>query len=111
MQTITAEVEVSATTTDVLGGTPLRTMPGLGALSVWGSSTVADSRAALTLGGRSLKTDALVTKVSADRQINVQDDAPLGASSVRGGEVLTVDVTEVTAMTLRVFAMWVGELV
>jgi len=108
MQTIQGENEVQATTTDVLGATPLRVMPGPGAVSIYGSSTVADSRASVTLGGKSLKTDSLVTKVSSDRQIDMEADIPLGIAMVRGGEVLTVDVTEVTAMTLRVLAVWVG---
>lgn len=110
MQTITAEAEVAATTNDVLGATPLRSMPGPGALAVYGASDQQDSRATVVLGGRVLRTDSRIVKVSATRQIDVNADVPLGAIQVRGGEVLTVDVTEVTpAQGIRVLALWIGE--
>ena len=109
MQTITAEIVVSATTTDVLGSTPLRTMPGPGAVAVYLASDQADWLASVSLGGRMLKTNSLIGKVNATFQINMLEDAPSGAAEVQGGEVLTVDVTEVTAGSGRAFAIWIGE--
>lgn len=108
MQTITAQKVITATTSDVLGSTPLRNMPGPGAISIWGASTVADSQASVILGGRVLLPDSLITKVDANEQVNTNEDIPLGQTEVRGGETLTIDVTEVSAATIRIVAVWMG---
>jgi hypothetical protein len=84
-------------------------MPGPGALAVYLASTVADSEATVSLGGRTLKTKGLISKVVANAQIDINADAPL-MMSVRGGEVLTVDLDVVGAGTIRAKAFWIGEL-
>ena len=110
MQTIEAERTVTATTSDMLGATQLRSMPGKGAVAVYLASTVADSTAAVSLGGRALKTNGVISKVATNALIDVQADAAL-MIEVSGGEVLTVDVVVVTAATIRVKALWMGNLV
>lgn len=109
MQNIEAERIVTATTPDILGATGLRSMPGPGAIAIYLASTVADSLAAVTVGGKALKTTSIISKVATNALIDIQADAAL-LCEVRGGEVLTVDVTVVTAATIRVKALWMGEL-
>lgn len=109
MQTIEAEKTVTADTSDILGGTVLRSMPGPGAVAVYLASTVADSEATVSIGGFTLKTKGIISKVIANAQIDLSADSPL-MTQVRGGEVLIVDVDVVSAATVRVKAIWMGEL-
>lgn len=109
MQTIEQERTVTATTTDMFGGTLLRVAPGPGAIAIYVASTVADSTASINVGGKQLKAaGTVISKVGTNAPIDVQSDAPM-AIEVRGGEVISVDVTIVTAGTIRGKALWVGE--
>lgn len=109
MQTIEAEKTATATTPDIFGNTQLRVMPGPGAVAVYLASTVETNLATVAIGGRVLKQSSLISKIIANAQINVNDDAGLMAE-VRGGEVLSVDLTLVAAGTMRAKAIWMGEI-
>jgi len=101
------ERTVTADTNDVMGSTALRQAPGPGAIAVYLASTVADSEAAVTVGGRSLKRKSIIGKVGTNAQVDVAADTPL-ISQVRGGEPIIVDIDVVTAGTIRVKVQWVG---
>lgn len=107
MEVVNAEVEITATTTDALNATQLSRVPGPGAIAVYMAATVADWLATVVIGNKVLKNNSLITKVDANRQINVLED-PSVAMQVTGGEKVQVDVTEVTAGTGRIMAIWTG---
>lgn len=110
MQSIVAEVTVTADTTDALGATDLRSMPGPGAVAIWLASTVADSRATIVLGGRALFTDQLIGKVATNAIVDETGDGPAAMVQVNGGEQLRVNLDIVSAGTIRGHARWIGEL-
>lgn len=109
MQSIEAERTVTATTVDVLGATQLRVVPGPGAIGIYLASTVADSTAVVSVGGKVMKQSSVISKVATNALIDVEGDSGLDIQ-VRGGEVVSVDVTVVSAATIRVKAIWFGQL-
>jgi len=107
MQSIEAEITVTADDTDAFNGTDLETAPGPGGIAVYLASTVADSRATVHVGSRVMKTDSIISKVGTNAQIDVLNDAGLFIG-VRGGEKVRVTLDVVTAATIRAKAMFLG---
>ena len=99
---------LTASENDVLRDTDLRQAPGPGAIGFWLASTVSDSTTSIRVGGVSLINAQVVPNRGADSAINENDQAPTAMAPVRGGELIQVDVVEVTAMTLRLVAIFVG---
>ncbi len=97
-----------ATESDVLRDTDLRQAPGPGAVAFWAASTVSDSTISIRVGGASLINAQVVPNRGADAPINENDQAPTAMAPVIGGELLQVDVVEVTAMTMRLVAVFVA---
>lgn len=97
-----------ATENDVLRDTDLRQAPGPGAVGFWAASSVSDSTITIRVGGASLINAQVVPNRGADTPINENDQAPTAMAPVRGGELLQVDVVEVTAMSLRLVAIYVA---
>lgn len=96
-----------ATATDVLANTDLDRAPGPGAVGIWAISDQVDSRATVRVGSRQPASDiTLPTGTLIDT-----DQPPIAMQAVRGGEKITVDVVEVTAMALHLMAIWVGQTV
>lgn len=98
----------TATETDVMRDTDLRQAPGPGAIGFWGASDVADSSISIRVGGISLINNQIVPDRGTDAPINENDQAPTAMTPTRGGELIQVDVTEVTPMNMRLVAVFIA---
>jgi len=98
----------TATENDVLRDTDLRQAPGRGAIGFWAASDVQDSTISIRVGGISLINSQIVPQRTALDAINENDQAPTAMSPVFGGELIQVDLVEVTAMSLRLVAVFVA---
>jgi len=98
----------TASESDVLRDTDLRQAPGPGAVGFWAASDVIDSQITIRVGGISLINAQVVPDRGTDSPINENDQAPTAMSPTVGGELIQVDVTEVTAMNLRLVAIFIG---
>jgi len=98
----------TATETDVLRDTDLRQAPGPGAIGFWAASTVSDSTISIRVGGASLINNQVVPNRGANAPIQENQEAPTAMAPVMGGELLQTDVTEVTAMSLRLVVIFIG---
>lgn len=98
----------TASESDVLRDTDLRQAPGAGAIGFWAASDVADSTITIRVGGASLINAQVVGNRGATSPIQENQEAPTAMAPVRGGELLQVDVVEVTAMNLRLVAIFVA---
>lgn len=102
---VRVDLQLAATTTDVLANTDLDRAPGPGAVGIWAISDQVDSRITTRVGSKQGSSDiTLPTGTLIDLL-----QAPIAMQAVRGGEKITVDVVEVTAMALHLTAIWVGE--
>jgi len=98
----------TASETDVLRDTDLRQAPGAGAVGFWLASTVSDSSVTIRVGGASLVNAQNVPNRGANSPIQENQEAPMAMAPVVGGELLQVDVIEVTAMSLRLVAIFIA---
>jgi len=98
----------TASETDVLRDTDLRQAPGPGAIGFWAASDVPNSTISIRVGGISLINAQVVPDRGIDSPINENDQAPTAMSPTLGGELIQVDVVEVTAMNLRLVAFFVA---
>jgi len=99
---------LTATENDVLRDTDLRQAPGPGAIGFWAASTVSDSTIAIRVGGISLINNQVVPNRGTNAPINENDQAPTAMTPTVGGELIQVDVIEVTAMEMRLVAIFIG---
>lgn len=98
----------AASESDVLRDTDLRQAPGPGAIGFWAASDVVDSQITIRVGGISLINAQVVPDRGTDSPINENDQAPTAMTPTTGGELIQVDVTEVTAMNLRLVAVFIA---
>jgi len=98
----------TATETDVLRDTDLRQAPGPGAIGFWAASDVSDSTISIRVGGASLIQNQAVPNRGTGSPIEEFQQAPTAMAPVRGGELIQVDLVEVTAMSLRLVAIFVA---
>lgn len=98
----------TATETDVMRDTDLRQAPGRGAIGFWAASDVVDSVISIRVGGISLINNQIVPDRGTDSPINENDQAPTAMTPVLGGELIQVDVTEATAMNMRLVSVFVA---
>lgn len=99
-QMIVDEQVLTATTADVLAGSQLD-QPGVpGVYTVWLASNVGDSTVSISLGGRTIATNAVVVE-RANSEIREDEDVFFQMLSRTGGRPV-IQVTEVTAMECRV---------
>jgi len=98
----------TATETDVMRDTDLRQAPGRGAIGFWAASDVVDSTISIRIGGVSLINNQVVPDRSTNAPINENDQAPTAMSPTIGGELIQVDVVEVTAMNMRLVAVFIA---
>lgn len=98
----------TASESDVLRDTDLRQAPGPGAIGFWAASDVVDSQISIRVGGFSLINAQVVPDRGTDAPINENDQAPTAMSPTVGGELIQVDVTEVTAMNMRLVAVFIA---
>lgn len=102
---VRVDLQLAATATDVLANTDLDRAPGPGAVGIWAISNQTDSRITTRVGSRQVASDITLPTGTL---IDVLQP-PIAMQAVRGGEKITVDVVEVTAMALHLTAIWVGE--
>lgn len=98
----------TASENDVLRDTDLRQAPGPGAVGFWAASDVVDSAISIRVGGNSLINNQVVPDRGGDAPIMENQEAPTAMTPTRGGELIQVDVTEVTAMNMRLVAIWIA---
>ena len=99
-QMITDEQVLTATDLDVLAGTQLD-QPGVpGVYTIWAASTVGDSTISVTLGGRTITNNAVIT-LRANSEIRENEDTFFQVLSRTGGRPV-IAVTEVTAASIRI---------
>lgn len=98
----------TASETDVMRDTDLRQAPGPGAIGFWGASDVPDSTISIRVGGISLINAQVVPDRGTDAPINENDQAPTAMSPTVGGELIQVDVVEVTAMNMRLVSIFIA---
>ena len=99
-QMITVETVLTATITDLLAGTQLD-QPGVpGVYTVWLCSTVGDTAVSISLGGRTIVSNATVI-LRANSEIRQDEDNFYQMLSRTGGRPV-IAVTETTAMSCRV---------
>ena len=98
----------TATEADVMRDTDLRQAPGPGAIGFWAASDVVDSTISIRVGGISLINAQVVPDRGTDAPINENDQAPTAMTPTAGGELIQVDVVEVTAMNMRLVAIFIG---
>ena len=98
----------TATESDVLRDTDLRQAPGPGAVGFWAASDVSDSTITVRVGGASLINAQVVPNRGTNSPIQENQEAPSAMAPVIGGELLQVDVVEVSAMNMRLVAIFVA---
>ena len=108
LETVRHEEVLTATELDMLRDTDLRQAPGPGAIAFWIASDVIDSVVSIRVAGRSLANNIVAPDRGTDAPINENEQAPTALAPVHGGELIQVDITEATAMNLRVVAIWQG---
>jgi len=97
---ITVEDTVAADNTDFLAGTQLD-QPGVaGVYTIWAASTVGDTLLSVTLGGRTVTNNAVVT-LRANSEIREQDDVFFQMLAVGPGRPV-INVNIVTAAIVRI---------
>lgn len=102
---IVVETSLSATNSDVLNGTDLDSIPTAGVLVIWAASTVADSTITITGPGSEPVVRNRPLPLRANGMPSKLDDQPFSVGVIQGGHYV-VDVTEVTAMTAHIIAVW-----
>ena len=101
---VRTDLQLVATSTDILANTDLDRAPGPGAVGIWAISDQVDSRLTARIGSRQVASDiTLPTGTLIDT-----DQVPIAMQAVQGGEKIVVDVVEVTAMALHVTVVWIG---
>jgi len=102
---VRVDLQLAATAVDVLANTDLDRAPGPGAVGIWAISDQVDSRMTTRIGNKQGASDITLPTGTL---IDVLQP-PIAMQAVRGGEKITVDVVEVTAMALHVTSIWIGE--
>lgn len=99
---ITVEDTVAADNTDFLAGTQLD-QPGVsGVYTIWAASTVGDTLLSITLGGRTITNNAVVT-LRANSEIRENEDTFFQMLAVGPGRpVINVNVVTAGIVRLRV---------
>lgn len=98
----------TASENDVLRDTDLRQAPGRGAVGFWLASDVADSQVTIRVGGISLINNQVVPDRGTNSPIQENQEAATAMTPTIGGELIQVDITEVSAMNMRLVAIFVA---
>lgn len=99
---------LTATENDVFSATDLRQAPGPGAVGIWAASDQIDSTISVRVGAQ-VYANATLVPLRASSVIQENQEGPIALAPVRGGELINVDIVEVTAATaIRVLAVWTG---
>lgn len=98
----------SASENDVLRDTDLRQAPGVGSIGFWLASDQQDSTFSIRVGGVSLANGIVMPNKGTNAPIDEGTNAPAATVMVGGGELVQVDIVEVTAAVMRLVAVWVA---
>lgn len=99
-QMITVEEVITASNSDFLSGSQLD-QPGVpGVYTIWLASTVGDTTVSISLGGRTIVSGGVVI-LRANSEIRENEDPFFQMLSRTGGRPV-IDITEVTAASIRV---------
>ncbi len=99
---------LAASTNDLFNNTDLRQAPGPGAIAIWAASDQNDGTINVRIGGISYTQANTIPNRGTNAPILENEEAPIAMAPVRGGELVNVDYTEVTAATARFLAVWSG---
>lgn len=99
---------LSATQADLFNNTDLRQAPGPGAIAIFAASDQNDGLINVRIGGISYSQANVIPNRGTNAPILENEEAPIALAPVRGGELVNVDYTEVTAATARFLALWSG---
>jgi len=99
---------LTATTADLFNNTDLRQAPGPGAIAIWAASDQNDGTINVRIGGVSFAQANIIPNRGTNAPILENEEAPIALAPVRGGELVNVDYTEVTAASARFLAVWSG---
>lgn len=99
---------LAATTADLFNNTDLRQAPGPGAIAIFAASDQNDGLINCRIGGISYCQANTIPNRGTNAPILENEEAPIALAPVRGGEMVNVDYTEVTAATARFLALWMG---
>lgn len=99
---------LSATQADLFNNTDLRQAPGPGAVAIFAASDQNDGLINVRIGGISYSQANPIPNRGTNAPILENEEAPVALAPVRGGELINVDYTEVTAATARFLALWSG---
>ena len=102
---IRVDSQQAATATDILANTDLDRAPGVGAIGIWVISDQTDSRVTVRIGSNQVASDITVPTGTL---IDV-NQPPIAMQPVGGGEKVTVDVVEVTAMAMHTTVIWLDQ--
>jgi len=102
---VRVDQQLAATVADTLSATDLRQAPGPGAVAVWAISDQVDSTITVRIGATQM---ASAIAVPTGTLIDTETQAPIAMTQVRGGELIRIDITEVTAMALHLTVIWSG---
>lgn len=97
---VTVESTIAADNTDFLAGTQLD-QPGVaGVYTIWAASTLGDTEISITLGGRTITNQAIVT-LRANSEIRENEDTNFQMLSQTGGRPV-ININIVTAAVVRI---------
>lgn len=99
---------LAATVNDLFNNTDLRQAPGPGAIAIFCASDQNDGLVNVRVGGVSFAQANTIPNRGTNAPILENEEAPMALAPVRGGELINVDYTEVTAATARFLAVWAG---
>lgn len=99
---------LAASTNDLFNNTDVRQAPGPGAIAVWCASDQDDGTINIRIGGVSYAQANTIPNRGTNAPIVENNEAPMALAPVRGGELVNVDYTEVTAASARFLCVWMG---
>jgi len=99
---------LAASTNDLFNNTDLRQAPGPGAIAIFAASDQNDGTINVRIGGVSFAQANIIPNRGTNAPILENEEAPIALAPVRGGELVNVDYTEVTAASARFLALWAG---
>jgi len=97
-----------AASTNNLSVNELGVAPGPGAVGVWAASDQNDGLVTVRIGGHLQVNRQVISNRGTNAPILTEEESPVGQATVRGGERITVDYTEVTAAAARFIIGWAG---
>lgn len=96
--------DITADNADVLSGTDLENVPGMGVMAIYAKSTQADHTITITAPGQETPIRAQLIQKLADAVVSKADDEPIAIETIGGKYNISVDV--VAAGTTKLLVIW-----